>query len=462
MLTDRLAGRSLAAVQRGRAITVPMLVAVDGAQQRGWAVLDGDGIRVFGKGMHVLVGTDGFRAAAVRRGQLDVELLEYAEQRGFTDAAGTRYLLGPIEEWDQAFTASLGQPPRHASRFRLFLAAVPRRLLAPLAVALLALCVFQVVWATGHDVSASMVRVVGEEGLESCGVRWHEEGRQEDAEVDCYAPFPGVGSPVRVRALAWPFDQSAMDYEGTYPMASLLLGGPALALAAAAAAVARGRMRRTAVRLVPLAAPPVEHVLGPRARVEVGPDAPLLELLGAVAAREGWADDVADLPPTQPWYARHLLALSAGTWWPAVVLAGIALFVEVLPGPVRAALAAGGLAVLLWAVFRAGSAWLVIRRAYAGPVTSEWEYRLVRTVEGEWVALLCLGRTPHWVVLLGGPEHPAPVGHCGVRGDLEEGGAIQLQILGRFWPTLSPVSRVDEVVVGDIREDLLDRWGSPA
>jgi hypothetical protein len=151
------------------------------------------------------------------------------------------------------------------------------------------------------------------------------------------------------------------------------------------------------------------------------------------------------------------MALGAGRWWPGVVMAGVALLVEDLPRPWRLALGAGAVVALGWAGLRALTAWLAIRRAYVGPVTSEWEYRLVRSVDDEWFALLFLLSTPHWMVVLDGPGHPVPVGRCGVRGDLEEGGAIQLFIHQAFWPTLSPVTRVDEALLADIRDDLVDR-----
>lgn len=460
VFTDRLAGRSLGVVRRGRAITVPMLVTINGDQRRGRAVLDADTIRVVGAGVNLRVGRGGYESATVRRGQVDSELLEYAEQRAFADAAGTRYLLGPVEEWDEAFTASLQALPQPAGRVRLFLASFPVKALAPLCLALLALVAFQSLWVAGHDVQASMVRVVGEEGLESCGVSWNEDGRDEYAQVDCYAPFPPVGAPVQIRALAWPFDESAMDHEDTYLMATLLLAGAALVLAAIGTFFAVGRMRRPAVLLTPLEARPVTHVVAPAepATVELSRDAPLKELLAAVAAREGWDDEGHTTPPVQPWYARYLMAVGAGTWWPGVVLAGVGLLVEGLPRAVRAALVAGAAAVLLWAAFRAVSAWLAIRRAYVGQVTSEWDYRLVRSLDDEWFALLFLGPTAHWMVALDGPGHPPPVGRCGVRGDLEEGGAIQLRI-GEFWPTISPVARVDDELAKDVREDLVERLG---
>ena len=305
-----------------------------------------------------------------------------------------------------------------------------------------------------------MVRVVGDEGLERCGVSWKEGGRDEYAEVDCYAPFPQVGAPVRIRALAWPFDESAMDHEDSYFMVTLLLGGAALLLAAVGTFFTVRRVREPAVLLMPLEAGPVTHVVAPAQRmtVSLSREAPLPELLEAVAAREGWDGEGHATPPVQPWYARYLMAVSAGTWWPGVVLGGIGLLVEDLPRAVRAALVAGAAAVLLWATFRALTAWLAIRRAYSGSVTSEWDYRLVRSLDDEWFALLFLGPTAHWMVALDGPGHPPPVGRCGIRGDLEEGGAIQLQI-GEYWPTISPVSRVDDELGGDLREDLIERLG---
>lgn len=457
-LTDRLARRGVRAVERGRALTVPMLLTVNGDPRRGRAVVDGDVVRVVGKGVNLAVAKSGYQSAAVRRGRLDTELLDYAEQRGFADVAGTRYLLGPVEDWEPAFTAMLERPARPGGRLRLLLAATPRAVLAPVALAFVALTAFQAIWVTGHDVEATMVRVVGDEGLESCGVRWREDGRDEYAEVDCYPPFPAVGTPVRVRALAWPFDESAMDYEGTYTMATLLLGGAVVVLASVGAGVGMSRTRRSPTPLSPLEAPPVRHVVVPSGTdpVEVRRDDPLPSLLEAVASREGWEQGVST-PPEQPWYARYLMAIGAGTWWPGVVMAGVGLLVEEVPRAVRAALFAGAAAVVLWACFRALTAWLAIRRSYAGPVTSEWDYRLVRSVEDEWFALLFLGGTAHWMVLLDGPGHPAPVGRCGIRGDLEEGGAVQLQIGGHFWATVSPVSRVDEETVADIRDDLVER-----
>ena len=82
----------------------------------------------------------------------------------------------------------------------------------------------------------------------------------------------------------------------------------------------------------------------------------------------------------------------------------------------------------------------------------------MRVETDEWAALLFLGDQPHWLVwLVTDDAHPAPIGRCGVRGDLEEGGAVQLRIDGDFWMAAGPVWRVDDDLLRQIREDLLER-----
>lgn len=454
-LRDRRARRDVVVAGSGRSVTVPLLVGAGGRQLRARGVVDAGALRVLGRGVHLAVDRATWEAATVRRGRLDDELLDFAEQRGFVDAAGARYLLGPVEEWSAALESLLAGPPRSASRLRLLLAAVPRSAVLPAVAAVLGFAVFQGIWWAGHDVGATVVRVVGEPGLESCAVRWSEQGRAEYAEVDCYAPFPKPGDGLVVRALAWPFDGSAMDHEDTYPMASLLLGGAALAIVATGTAVASTRLRRPAVRLSAEQGAQLRVV--PAEPLTVRSDADLSELLAALAAKEAWDGEVVADPPVQPWYAPYLLARGAARWWPGLVLAGAALLVEGVALPWRVALTAGAVVALGWALVRALVAWFAIRRSLGGPVTSEWDYWLVRSVEDEWFALLVLGVTPHWMVLLDGPGHPPARGRCGVRGDLREGGAVQLRIGDGYWPTLSPVTKVDATLVADICDDVRDR-----
>jgi hypothetical protein len=457
--TERQAARSGRAAQEGRPVTVPVLVAVEGVQSRSRLVPDGDDLRVIGPGHHLLVGRDEYDAADVRRTRFDEKRFEAADQRAFVSASGVRYLVGPVDEWAPALYAPRQSAARPAARWRVLRAAMPRTPVALTLLAVTALATFQVVWAMGHDVQASFVKVVGDEGLEMCVVQWPQGGRVERAGVDCYPPFPQAGESLPVRALGWPFRGEAMDREDTYPMATTLLGGAVVLLAGIGLTVGLRRLRTPPVRLHAVPATAVV-VRKPDTVLSVGSDASLLELLDAVTQREGWDGDAVGAAPRQPWYAPYLMALGAGRWWPVPVLGGVALLVERVPEPWRWALGAGALVALGWALVRAIDAWLAIRRSRSGPVTSEWDYRLVRSFEDEWAALLVLGSSPRWLVVLDGPGHPALSGRCGVRGDLRDGGAITLRLGEQFWPTTSPVMRVDEGLLADLRDDLLDRLSS--
>lgn len=330
---------------------------------------------------------------------------------------------------------------------------------------MLGFAAFQGIWAMGRDVQATMVRAVDypDEGYTECGVQWPGQTDpvgatpRRYAEIDCYEPLPGVGESVRIRALAAPFEGKALDYEGTFEGLSSVTAGPAALSLVILIGVTVTRLRRPAIRLAKRATPDVTFA----SPVDVAADADLLTLLDALAQREGWDTDGSSETPRQPAYAPILMALGSARWWPVAVLGGAAFLVDDLPDPVRYGLGAGAVVVLVWAVARAVGTWLAVRRAYAGPVTSEWDYRLIRTIDDEWCALLNLGRTPHWMVFLDGPEHPPTTGRCGVRGDLVESGAIHLRIGDSFWPTVSPVMRVDEETLREMWEDVTYRLRGP-
>jgi hypothetical protein len=191
---------------------------------------------------------------------------------------------------------------------------------------------------------------------------------------------------------------------------------------------------------------------------------PFRTLAAAVAEREGWADDVATEPPTPRRWDPMLMALGSARWLPAAGQLGVAWLPQSLPQPLRLALTAGAGVVLLWALWRSVTTYQAVRRPFGQPVTSEWDYQLVRTDDDLWVVLLLLGDTPHWALFLdGGDAHPAAVGRCGVRGDLEDGGAVHVRIMDRFWVPSSPVIRVLDDFRADVREDLVSRLvGGPA
>ncbi len=453
--------RGSAAARRGRAVTVPVLVGSGDGQHRAHAYLDGDDVVVIGPGTHLRVARTTFRDADQRRPVVNEDWMDFAEQRGFVDASGQRHLVGAVEEWAPVLDAQLDGPTRAASRWRRVRAALPT---IPLAVTLLALvagAAFQVLWATGRHVEATMVRTVEyvEEGYTDCGVRWpaSTDGSVPGgyAEIDCYEPYPAVGDTVPVRVLAFPFEGSALDLEGTYEALTLLTAGSAVLGLLVLGGVTLTRLRRPPIRLGRMATP--EVTVAPA--VEVAGDADLLSLLDALAVREGWDRNGTGGPPDEPFYRSLLIAVGSARWWPAVVLGGAALLVFELPMSLRYGLGAGAVAALLWALGRSVLTWLTVRRASVGPVTSEWDYSLVRSIEDEWCALLTLGRNPHWLVYLAGPNHPPIRGRCGVRGDLVDGGAIHLRIGGEFWPTDSPVLRMDDETLADIVQDVAYRLG---
>jgi hypothetical protein len=112
--------------------------------------------------------------------------------------------------------------------------------------------------------------------------------------------------------------------------------------------------------------------------------------------------------------------------------------------------------LLLWALARTAAVLREIRSAAGQPVSSEWDYLVVRTVEDAWVLLLLLGDTAHWSVVL--PDaHPLPEGRCGVRGELRDGRAVHLVIAGETWVPAGPVVRLEDEDRAEIREDLVDR-----
>lgn len=450
------ARRSIAAVTAGRRVAIPMTVDAGGVV-RGHGVRDGMDIRILAKKQHLVVDREEFLASSTRRGRFDDELMEYAELVGLVDDSGRRYFVGPPEEWAPAFQATLEAPARPAGRLWRLWVGTSRISLGLATAALVLGAVFQGIWWSGHDVSATMLRVVTGEDGDSCAVEWQDGDRREYAEVDCYEPYPHAGDAVRVRALAWPFDASALDYEGVFEFFTLVPGTVAAAGLIGAAGLGVRRLRRPAIRLRAAAREgQAGGELPPTAEQTEG--MPFRTLAAAVAAREGWSDDAAAEPPTPHGWDPILMALGGARWLPVAGLLGVAWVPESLPQQWRLALTAGAGVALALALWRSVTTFLAVRRPFGQPVTSEWDYQLVRTEDELWVVLLLLGDTPHWAMFLaGGDAHPAVVGRCGVRGDLEDGGAVHVRVMDRFWVPSSPVIRVTEDFREEMRDDLVSR-----
>jgi hypothetical protein len=450
------ARRSVAAVAAGRRVAIPLTVEADGVV-RGHGVRDGLDIRILTKKHHLVVDREELIASSTRRGRFDQGLFEYAELVGLVDATGRRYYIGPPHEWGPAFSASLDAPARPAGWLWRLWAGTSRVALGVAAMALLLGAVFQGIWWSGHDVSAHMLNVVaGQEGS-SCAVEWRDGNRREYADLDCYEPFPQAGDEVRARALAWPLDERALDYAGVFDFFTLAPGALALAGLIGAAGLGVRRLRRPAVRLSARARGEQAGEVVPKTTIEAE-GMPFRALAAAVAEREGWGDDIAAGPPTPHRWDPILMALGRARWLAVAGLLGVAWLPESLPQNWRLALTAAAGFVLVWALWRSVMTYLAVRGPFGEPVTSEWDYWLVRTEDELWVVLLLLGDTPHWALFLAGADgHPAASGRGGIRGDLTEGGAVHVRIMDQFWVPDSPVIRVTEDFLEEMREDLVSR-----
>jgi hypothetical protein len=476
----RRAGRSADAVRQGRFVAIPVTVDAQGVVaersnapggatfgalsrragthgiSRGHAIRDDEDIRVVTPRHHLLVDRQAFARSHARRQRVDDNLAEFAELTGLRADDGTTFYVGPPLEWRDGFKALLEAPGRSSSPGRRLWAAAPRRVLTLAGVALAAGVLFQAVWWSGHDVTARMVRALDSPDGAACAVEWRDSVRQY-AEVDCYQPLPHLGAPVTVRALAFPFHGKAMDTEGSFGGITALTLGPAVLALAGSGAVAMRRVGRTAVRLTAKPGSASAHR-------DLAPDAAatmtLRQLASRLAEREGWAESAREAPPPPAAVLDLKLAVVPGWFVAAAVAAGAAWLAEGMPAVVRVAGSTAAAALLVVGLFRTLTAYLTIRSPYREPVTSEWDFLTVRTVEDEWCTMLMLGETPHWAVFLEGPTHLPVTGRCGVRGRLEEGFAIHLLVHGDYWMPITPVIRVDEDFVVDVRDDLTERLGA--
>ena len=108
-----------AAVQRGRGLTVPVLVSVAGDNRRAYGVVDGRSLRVIGPRTHLVLDGATYVAEGHREHRLEPGLLEFSRQRGYVDAAGTRYLVGAFDDWEDALTAALTHGTRQRTRLSM-------------------------------------------------------------------------------------------------------------------------------------------------------------------------------------------------------------------------------------------------------------------------------------------------------------------------------------------------------
>lgn len=296
---------------------------------------------------------------------------------------------------------------------------------------------FGAVRVLAEERTSPVVRTTDTDGLLSCHVTWTQGALELTGAPDCPDPVPAVGEAMTYLTPVWPFAGQAWDLLG----ANLLVIAPTLVAVAllgwglVQGARRTGRPTQTYRTATEIADRPADTgALG------------LLSLVDHAARALRWDAEPVHEPGTAgPSWRRDLRrALHAASWWPlGTTVVGVLLSWD--SGWPQTAiigiLAAAGLA-LVWTVWRVASTFLLLHRTWSAPFASEWTFRAVRDPAGEWLLLLFLGETPHWSVMA--PGRPPLAGTALVRGDLEDGGSVHLQIGDELWLPASAVLRVTE------------------
>ncbi|MCK6209281.1 hypothetical protein KZX45_01835 [Georgenia sp. EYE_87] len=405
VVRDRADTRALARARAGRRVPVPVVVLADGLR-RGRAVRDGEDVRIHGRSVSVVLDRAEVAASTVRRGQLDDNPVRWCELRGFVDESGSPVFVGPPEAWEPAYEALVQGPAARAGRLQVLRAAVPRPVVVAGGVALAAALVLQAMWWTGRDDLAAVAVV------------------------------------------------EATDSPGAYKALSVVTAGGAVALLAAGLGTGVGRARASQRRL---------RAMRPEAHQQAGVSPAQIramtfrELARRVSTLEGWADEAHRAPPAPT--GRQVVADAARSpvWWFALPAVALAVLPDDMPGLLRAAILAAAVVMVLRKVHLTLQVWRGWRDVADEPVTSEWDYVLVRGPVNEWHLFLLLGETPHWSVTLGEARHPRAEGRCGVRGELGDGEDVRLVIEGETWIPDSPLTREDAESRRQLRQDLADQ-----
>lgn len=454
----------------------------------------------FGPGKTVTVGREGDRIVARRRGgawslplTADRTARRFAEDdddsmdvawvmEEFRDPDGVRVSIGVRETDRRALVAMRAQPAlpyrrrRRPARWALWSAGV-------------LLAVAAVVWAavlTSYPATGTLVTAPVDN---SCDVRWtNPAGVTHTTSVYCEDDAK-PGGTVRLLAQTGPLTGNASaddDFVEILLWAPLI--GAAAALAAGMAAAYAGSRRvpvpLTAVRtdeqargprpvteleaedasLADLSAGSVGSSATTNHPVDTEPRSGLAELsldslaaLADSAARHmGW-DLIGQTPPAgrgpKERLSEVVAALFAAGWWGTLVIAAgaAAIFWDDLPARVQPLVPWVFAAVVLVQLVRAAMVWRELASAWSQPFTSEWDL-VGAPLGGENFVLLCQGGRPFWLLPL--RHRPPRVARALVRGNLTDGGAIQLKIGEHLYLPIGPVERIDDEVAADLRRAL--------
>ncbi|MDE9365064.1 hypothetical protein PZ938_05540 [Luteipulveratus sp. YIM 133132] len=410
--------------------------------QQARLLVDGDTARVVGSRLHLVLPVALWRSAAVRR-RVDVDQVGPTTQVRLHDEDGRQWLVGVPAGWQAALARRRGRRLLTWTRWRL---AGPRWMGLVAGLILIVPAALHLVWWTGHDEQATVVRVVNDRTQLRCEVRWTDEHGGHSSIDDCEVGLVRPGDRLEVRALGWPWRGRTMS-DQTIVAVSAITILPAFVLGLLARVFGWWRVRRRPTALV--SAGPAPHPLEP----VIDPSAlSTTDLWLRCAEEEGWYDDPTS-PPPDPRRRAPRVAL-AQPWW----LIGLPLVVLGLVELHRAwpALVVG---LLVWAAGGAAAARTLARMGAAqrSVETQEWSYLLTRTLRDSWVMLLMRDSRPQWQLDLGRGAHPDVAGTCTVRGPLRPRGRVQPEIGGTAWLPVGRVQRVDAEAERELRASLADR-----
>ncbi|WP_409485195.1 hypothetical protein [Arsenicicoccus dermatophilus] len=325
------------------------------------------------------------------------------------------------------------------------------------------------VWLTGVDVTAR-VEETPQHG--SCLVSWVDPrtaDRVSGIHVDC-SEHEGrpirAGDPIRVRAHTGLLRGEGASYEGLSSFLRFWAPGLGIGLLALAGWLrARARARLEEVRAISLR--PVLAITTPPS-TPLARD-PLVRRALELSAQEGW-DDEGDPDPeplsleeVRSWSGQFWLTLAAGGWWVVLVLAALTAALTTVGADARRWAPLSALALLLALAVQAVRVCRA-RRSLERLLAAPWAQS--RTVvglplgPGADAVLVMVGEQPTWIVEVAG--RPPRQAVLQVRGELTEGGRIELRSPRGTWVATSPVARVDRAALADLLDEVAGEpppWG---
>ncbi|MDF8264600.1 hypothetical protein [Luteipulveratus flavus] len=411
--------------------------------QQARLLLDGDRARVVGSRLHLLLPVSLWDRAEVRRTVVAEPQVGRLTQVRLLDRDRRPWLVAVPVGWRAAMTVRRARGMWPWTRWRL---AGPRWTGLVVGMLVAIAVPFHVVWWTGHDEQATVVRVIDDRTQLRCLVRWTDEHGGHSSIDDCEVGLVRPGDALEVRALAWPWRGRTMS-DQTIAGVSVVTLVPAALLSVVGRTVGWFRLRRRPVALVDGGPPPepVPPLDDPSA-------ASLTDLWLRCAETEGWYDDAETDPPD---LRRRTARVALVTpWW----LLGLPLVVIGLVGlPSAWPVLVAGLLVWGAGAVAAVRSLLGVRAGLASVDARPWSYLVLRTLRDSWVALLMTDGKPVWSVDLGPDAHPPVAGTCRVRGTLRRGGRVVLDVDERTWLPIGRLRRVDAAEEAELRESLVVR-----